>query len=639
MSILLETSLGDITIDLDVDNSPKLCFNILKLAKARYYNQTLIYNVQPGRFCQMGDPRGDGTGGCSIYGLIDTLSGFDYTNEPTSTKSSRISSRRKQKLTLPDNDYDSLPELRVERSPKRFMKSTGKILSKEELKEKGHVVATEMGGVENTIGSQFLITIEGGSNKALDGITRNGHSRGSSSFGGNGNDGEDGDVEKKYYSLGRVVEDENDVLEKINGLYCDKGGRPYADVRIIRMHILDDPFDDHDDDDDLEGKMAMVMKKRKIVLMKEEDLPKEHAICARWISSSSPKYEKPKEEIVEERVSYKEAILDQGDEEAQRKKHEETLKKEDKSNAAILEMLGDIASADMKPPENVLFVCKLNPNTEDEDLTLIFSRFDQNAKAEIIRDSDTGDSLQYAFVEFDTKEACNEAYFKMNNALIDDRRIKVDFSQSVAKEWNRYTLTRRGNGRRGGGGGFYKGSRGHYKDDRQSFQPKPEKRYYGGYRKNGSSEILPREHKSHHHAPPANDDDGYERKKYHNSRDKSSDESESDEYSSDHYRRERKHRRRKESHKRRSKEHKRHSKDRSNDRDYGSSEDDESRYRSKDRHQKKRKHKHHKHKSKRRRSHEEEGRRRDKHSSSRKKHKRSSHRSRSRSSSSRSRSR
>ena len=115
----------------------------------------------------------------------------------------------------------------------------------------------------------------------------------------------------------------------------------------------------------------------------------------------------------------------------------EMAKKEDRSNAVMLEMLGDLPSAEMKPPENVLFVCKLNPVTDDDDLTLIFSRFDQNAKAEIIRDQETGDSLQYAFVEFDTEAACNEAYFKMNNALIDDRRIKVDFSQSVAKEWNR----------------------------------------------------------------------------------------------------------------------------------------------------------------------------------------------------------
>jgi len=34
----------------------------------------------------------------------------------------------------------------------------------------------------------------------------------------------------------------------------------------------------------------------------------------------------------------------------------------------------------------------------------------------------------------------------MNNALIDDRRIKVDFSQSVAKEWNRYSQKKLGGG-------------------------------------------------------------------------------------------------------------------------------------------------------------------------------------------------
>merc|ERR1719242_840110 len=44
-----------------------------------------------------------------------------------------------------------------------------------------------------------------------------------------------------------------------------------------------------------------------------------------------------------------------------------------------------------------------------------------------------GDSLQYAFVEFDCPEACERAYFKMDNVLIDDRRIHVDFSQSVSK--------------------------------------------------------------------------------------------------------------------------------------------------------------------------------------------------------------
>lgn len=51
----------------------------------------------------------------------------------------------------------------------------------------------------------------------------------------------------------------------------------------------------------------------------------------------------------------------------------------------------------------------------------------------MIRDRQTGDSLQYAFIEFADRKSCEEAYFKMDNVLIDDRRIHVDFSQSVAK--------------------------------------------------------------------------------------------------------------------------------------------------------------------------------------------------------------
>ncbi len=38
-------------------------------------------------------------------------------------------------------------------------------------------------------------------------------------------------------------------------------------------------------------------------------------------------------------------------------------------------MLGDLPDADVEPPKNVLFVCKLNPVTEDDDLDIIFGRF------------------------------------------------------------------------------------------------------------------------------------------------------------------------------------------------------------------------------------------------------------------------
>jgi len=53
----------------------------------------------------------------------------------------------------------------------------------------------------------------------------------------------------------------------------------------------------------------------------------------------------------------------------------EALKREAAARALTLEMVGDLPFAEIKPPENILFVCKLNPVTRDEDLELIFSRF------------------------------------------------------------------------------------------------------------------------------------------------------------------------------------------------------------------------------------------------------------------------
>jgi len=67
-------------------------------------------------------------------------------------------------------------------------------------------------------------------------------------------------------------------------------------------------------------------------------------------------------------------------------------------------MVGDLPFANVRPPENVLFVCKLNPVTRDEDLELIFSRFGAIMSCQVIRDKKTGDSLQYAFIEFDKRE-------------------------------------------------------------------------------------------------------------------------------------------------------------------------------------------------------------------------------------------
>ena len=174
------------------------------------------------------------------------------------------------------------------------------------------------------------------------------------------------------------------------------------DIRILHTYIIDDPYDDP---------QGLVVPDR------------------------SPERSVPKEEVVPRGLT-KEDLKDKNEGKSAEEIEKEKKRLEAQSHAVVLEMLGDLPDADVKPPENVLFVCQLNPITEDEDLRMIFFRFGVKS-CEIIRDHETGNSLGYAFIEFETEQGAVDAYYKMNNVLIDDRRIKVDFSQSVAKLWNK----------------------------------------------------------------------------------------------------------------------------------------------------------------------------------------------------------
>ena len=219
-------------------------------------------------------------------------------------------------------------------------------------------------------------------------------------------------LDGKAAIFGKVVEG-FDVLEKINESFIDDRGRPLKDIRIRHTVILDDPFNDPPG----------------LVEPPESPVPS-------------------KAQLATVRIADDEDLDDDMDEEAMEKLRRE---REARAQALTLEMVGDLPFAEVKPPENVLFVCKLNPVTQgmcrkavtkilqqgltmtfaDEDLQLIFSRFGTILSCEVIRDKRTGDSLQYAFIEFENQRDCEQAYFKMQGVLIDDHRIHVDFSQSV----------------------------------------------------------------------------------------------------------------------------------------------------------------------------------------------------------------
>jgi peptidyl-prolyl cis-trans isomerase-like 4 len=202
-------------------------------------------------------------------------------------------------------------------------------------------------------------------------------------------------LDGKSTIFGRVAEGW-EVLDKINEAYCDEKGRPYRDIRIKHTILLDDPFSD------------------------------------------PPGLQVPDQSPVPSKAQLSTVRLGEEEEDEAEGKTEEELdkirrEKEARSNALTLEIIGDLPFAEVTAPENILFVAKLNPATQSEDLELIFSRFGKILSCEVIRDKTTGDSLQYAFIEFAEREACEMAYFKMQDVLIDDKRIKVDFSQSTSK--------------------------------------------------------------------------------------------------------------------------------------------------------------------------------------------------------------
>ena len=214
-------------------------------------------------------------------------------------------------------------------------------------------------------------------------------------------------LDGKAAIFGKVVEG-FDILDKINNAFVDENGRPLKDIRIRHTAILEDPYDDF----------------AGLQIPPESPLPSAAQLAT-------------------VRIADDEELDEDMDEEAMDRLRRE---REARAQALTLEMVGDLPFAEVKPPENVLFVCKLNPVTQDEDLQLLFSQFGKILSCEVIRDKRTGDSLQYAFIEFENQKDCEQAFFKMQDVLIDDHRIHVDFSQSVSRlseTWRSATNTKR----------------------------------------------------------------------------------------------------------------------------------------------------------------------------------------------------
>ncbi len=131
-------------------------------------------------------------------------------------------------------------------------------------------------------------------------------------------------LDGKAAIFGKVVEG-FDALEKINEAFCDDKGRPLVDIRIKHTVILDDPYDDPPG----------------LFEPPESPLPSKAQLATVRIADDDNLEENTDAEAVEKLRREREA----------------------RAQALTLEMVGDLPFAEVKPPENVLFVCKLNPVT------------------------------------------------------------------------------------------------------------------------------------------------------------------------------------------------------------------------------------------------------------------------------------
>ncbi|KAK4934867.1 Peptidyl-prolyl cis-trans isomerase-like 1 [Elasticomyces elasticus] len=67
-NVVLETSMGQITIELYTEHAPRTCKNFATLASCKYYDMTVFHRIIPNFMIQGGDPTSTGRGGRSIYG-------------------------------------------------------------------------------------------------------------------------------------------------------------------------------------------------------------------------------------------------------------------------------------------------------------------------------------------------------------------------------------------------------------------------------------------------------------------------------------------------------------------------------------------------------------------------------------------
>ena len=118
VAVMHVTGYGDITIRLFPEQAPKAVENFTELAKSGYYDGLTFHRVIQHFMIQGGDPRGDGTGGQSIYGeafkdefdnsLCNFVGALSMANAGPNTNGSQYFINEDSYYILEDEFFDTL---------------------------------------------------------------------------------------------------------------------------------------------------------------------------------------------------------------------------------------------------------------------------------------------------------------------------------------------------------------------------------------------------------------------------------------------------------------------------------------------------------------------------------------------------
>lgn len=195
-------------------------------------------------------------------------------------------------------------------------------------------------------------------------------------------------LDERHTVFGEISEG-LEALERLNEAAVDPEGRPIQNIRIRHTIILDDPFDDPSGEIralpfTCYGCWPVPSSERSDpdCLPQASSLSSPRAARSRW----STRMTGSRRTGGRRRTRGRRRRSTRRQEQAAWTVYSllvpirapaspmQLKRKEAENKAVVLEMIGDLPDADVKPPSNMLFICKLNPVTTEEDLELIFSQ-------------------------------------------------------------------------------------------------------------------------------------------------------------------------------------------------------------------------------------------------------------------------